>query len=160
MPSFDIVSELDKHELTNAIDQASRIIANRFDFKGSNASFDLTDGQVILKAESEFQIEQMQDMLMDAFIKRKLDVKSLDYQDMKPSGQEVKQIALVKEGIDSDNARKVVKSIKASKIKVQAAVQGEQVRVTGKKRDDLQKVMQLIRAEEFDMPMQFNNFRD
>jgi len=160
MPSFDIVSELDKHELTNAIDQASRIIANRFDFKGSDASFSLSDGQITLASESEFQIEQMQDMLMDAFIKRKLDVKSLDYQDIKQAGKEVKQIAIVKEGIDSDNARKVVKSIKASKIKVQAAIQGEQVRITGKKRDDLQKVMKLIREEELDIPVQFNNFRD
>ena len=160
MPSFDIVSELDNHELTNAIDQASRIIANRFDFKGTDASFVLSDGQITLTSESEFQVEQMQDMLMDAFIKRKLDVKSLDYQDMKQSGKEVKQVAIVKEGIDSDNARKVVKSIKASKIKVQAAIQGEQVRVTGKKRDDLQKVMKLIREEELDIPVQFNNFRD
>ncbi|BCE02172.1 YajQ family cyclic di-GMP-binding protein [Marinicellulosiphila megalodicopiae] len=160
MPTFDIVSELDKHELTNAIDQASKIVANRFDFKGSDASFSLSEKMVTIKAESEFQIEQMQDMLFDAFIKRKLDVKALDYQEVQQAGKEVKLIANVKEGIDSDNARKVVKLIKSSKIKVQAAIQGEQVRVTGKKRDDLQQVMQLIRESEMDIPVQFNNFRD
>ena len=160
MPSFDIVSEVDLHQLTNAVDQAGRIIANRFDFKGVDASFEREERTVVVTAEAEFQVEQMQDMLRSALVKCDIDPKAMEIGEAIPSGKQVKQAIQLRHGIDSDQCRKIVKSIKDTKMKVQAQVQGEQVRVTGKKRDDLQKIMAMLREMDLPMPLQFTNFRD
>ncbi len=160
MPSFDVVSEVDVHQLTNAVDQAGRIVANRFDFKGVDASFERDERTVTLTAEAEFQVEQMQDMLRSALIKCDIDPRAMDVGDAVVSGKLVKQSATLRHGIDSDTCKKIVKSIKDTKMKVQAQIQGDQVRVTGKKRDDLQQVMALLREMELDLPLQFTNFRD
>ncbi|MEM0955313.1 MAG: YajQ family cyclic di-GMP-binding protein [Pseudomonadota bacterium] len=160
MPSFDIVSEVDLHQLTNAVDQASRIVANRFDFKGVDASFEREERAVMITAEADFQVDQMQDMLRSALIKCDLDPKAMDIGDVTPTGKQVKQRITLRHGIDSDTCKKIVKLIKETKLKVQAQIQGEQVRVTGKKRDDLQQVIALLRGQELDIPLQFNNFRD
>ncbi len=160
MPSFDIVSEVDLHELTNAVDQAGRIVANRFDFKGVDASFEREERTVLITAEAEFQVEQMQDMLRDALIKCKIDPKSMEPGDVSQSGKLVKQSVQLRHGLESMLCKKIVKMIKDTKLKVQSQIQGEQVRVTGKKRDDLQQVMAMLREAELDMPLQFNNFRD
>ena len=160
MPSFDVVSEVDLHLLTNAVDQAGRIVANRFDFKGVDASFERDERSVTVTAEAEFQVEQMQDMLRSALIKCDIDPKAMEPGEATPSGKQVTQRIILRHGIDSDSCKKIVKSIKETKLKVQAQIQGEQVRVTGKKRDDLQKVMALLREMELELPLQFTNFRD
>ncbi|WP_428241997.1 YajQ family cyclic di-GMP-binding protein [Gynuella sp.] len=160
MPSFDVVSEVDKHELTNAVDQARRVVETRFDFKGVEAEFELQDGQVILISEADIQIRQMKEIIEQAFIKRGIEMKCLDWADPAVSGQRIRLVATIKQGIDKELGKKIVKLIKDSKIKVQAAIQGDQVRVTGKKRDDLQQVMSLLRESELELPLQFNNFRD
>jgi uncharacterized protein YajQ (UPF0234 family) len=160
MPSFDIVSEVDQHQLTNAVDQAGRIVGNRFDFKGVDASFEREERRVVLTADAEFQLEQMQDMLRSALVKCELDPKSMELGEMTPSGKLVRQIITLRHGIDSLLCKKIVKNIKDSKLKVQAQIQGEQVRVSGKKRDDLQQVMTLLRGMDLEIPLQFNNFRD
>ena len=160
MPSFDIVSEVDLHQLTNAVDQASRIVANRFDFKGVDASFEREERAVMVTAEADFQVDQMQDMLRSALIKCDIDPRAMDIGEAAATGKQVRQRITLRHGIDSDTCKKIVKSIKDSKLKVQAQIQGEQVRVTGKKRDDLQQVIAMLRAQELDIPLQFNNFRD
>ena len=160
MPSFDIVSEVDMHELTNAVDQANREVTNRFDFKGTGAEFNLSDATVSLKAQVEFQLKQMLDILHNKLAKRGIDIACLDAQEPETSGQEARQNIVVRQGIDSALAKKLVKTIKDAKLKVQAAIQGEQVRGTGKKRDDLQAVISLLREGDHGMPLQFNNFRD
>jgi len=160
MPSFDIVSEVDLHELTNAVDQVGRIIATRFDFKGVDASFKRDEHTIVITAEADFQVTQMEDMLRTALLKCGIDPAAMDLSDPVPSGKTVSQTAVLRNGLDSGQCRSIVKSIKESKIKVQTQVQGEQVRVTGKKRDDLQKVMALLREGDFDAPLQFSNFRD
>ena len=160
MPSFDIVSEVDVHQLTNAVDQAGRIVANRFDFKGVDASFEREERAVTITAEAEFQVDQMQDMLRSALIKCDIDPKAMEIGEAVPSGKVVKQSVQLRHGIDSDTCKKIVKAIKETKMKVQAQIQGDQVRVTDKKRDDLQKVMALLREMDLDIPLQFNNFRD
>ncbi len=160
MPSFDIVSEVDIHQLTNAVDQAGRIIANRFDFKGVEAGFEREERAVVLTAEADFQVDQMQDMLRSALIKCDIDPKAMEIGDAATSGKQVKQHITLRHGIDSATCKKIVKGIKDSKLKVQAQIQDEQVRVTGKKRDDLQQTMAIVRAMELDIPLQFNNFRD
>lgn len=160
MPSFDIVSEVDLHELTNAVDQAGRIIINRFDFKGVEATFEREERKVVISAEAEFQVTQMEDMLRSALIKCDIDPKAMDCGDMETSGQVVRETVQLRHGLDSDQCRAIVKRIKGEKMKVQAQVQGEQVRITGKKRDDLQQVMALLREEDFGAPLQFTNFRD
>ena len=160
MPSFDVVSEVDLHQLTNAVDQASRIVANRFDFKGVEASFNREEHNVLITAEAEFQVTQMEDMLRSALIKCQIDPAAMDCSEPVTSGKQVKETVVLRHGLDSDQCRSIVKAIKASKLKVQAQVQGEQVRVTGKKRDDLQQVMALLRDKDFGAPLQFNNFRD
>ena len=160
MPSFDVVSEVDLHQLTNAVDQAQRIVTNRFDFKGIEASFERNERTVIITAEAEFQVTQMEDMLRSALVKCKIDPAAMDCSEILASGKTVSQTVVLRHGLDSDQCRKVVKKIKESKLKVQAQVQGEQVRVTGKKRDDLQQVMALLRDGEFGAPLQFSNFRD
>ena len=160
MPSFDVVSEVDKHILSNAVDQANRVVANRFDFKGVEAHFDRNDFIVTIQAEVDFQVDQMLDMLKSALHKNNIDIACLEVSDHQPSGRYVKQIVTVRTGLESLLCKKIVKIIKDSKRKVQAQIQGEQVRVTGKKRDDLQQVMAILREADIDMPLQFNNFRD
>ena len=160
MPSFDVVSEVDLHELTNAVDQAQRIVANRFDFKGVDASFERQERTVTITAEAEFQVTQMEDMLRSALIKCNIDPAAMDSGDVVASGKRVTQTVVLRHGMDSDQCRAVVKKIKESKLKVQTQAQGDQVRVTGKKRDDLQQAMAILRDGEFGAPLQFSNFRD
>lgn len=160
MPSFDVVSEINSHELDNAIDQANREVGTRFDFKGTGAKFALADEQVVLTAPSEFQVQQMKEILISKVIKRGIDAKTLEWGEISSNLSEAKQEVKVLQGIEKECAKKIIKSIKDSKIKVQAAMQGDQIRITGKKRDDLQEAIALLKNEEFDLPLQFNNFRD
>ena len=160
MPSFDIVSEVDLHQLTNAVDQAGRIVANRFDFKGVDASFEREERTVSITAEAEFQVTQMEDMLRSALIKCDIDPSAMEVDEPVVSGKQVRQTVRLRHGLDSAQCKSIVKSIKEAKLKVQAQVQGDQVRVTGKKRDDLQRVIALLREADFEAPLQFNNFRD
>ncbi|MBS0421521.1 MAG: YajQ family cyclic di-GMP-binding protein [Proteobacteria bacterium] len=160
MPSFDVVSELNKHELTNAVDQANRELAQRFDFKETGATFELLDKTVTLKAQVEFQLKQMLDILTLRCSKRGIDLAYMDIQDPQVDLGSAKQDVVFKEGIDADAARKISKLIKDSKLKVTSALQGEKVRVTGKSRDDLQAVIQMLRGAKLETPLQFNNFRD
>lgn len=160
MPSFDIVSEVDKHELTNAVDQASRLIGNRYDFKGVNASFERREFEITMTADVEFQLEQMLDILKSALHKNNIDIACLEIKDVKSSGKLVKQDVVVRTGLESELCKKIVRIIKDEKLKVQAQIQGDQVRVTGKKRDDLQECMAALRASDIEMPLQYTNFRD
>ena len=160
MPSFDIVSEVDMHELANAVDQANREIGTRFDFKGVNASFELGGGEIILTAEVDFQIRQMLDILHNKLVKRNIDVASLKPGEVEVVGQKAVLRALVQQGIESETARKIVKQVKDQKMKVQVAIQGDKLRVSGKKRDDLQAVIAVLRDSDWGLPLQFNNFRD
>jgi len=161
MPSFDVVSELDKHEVTNAVDNAIKELDRRYDLKGKG-SFEFTEKDLLIKmtAEEGFQLEAMIEILKLALVKRKIDVQCLELKDPFASGKVMKQEATLKEGIDKELAKKIVAHIKEAKLKVQAAIQGEQVRVTGKKRDDLQEAIAALRGHEFGMPLQYNNFRD
>ncbi|AZR81281.1 YajQ family cyclic di-GMP-binding protein [Thiomicrospira sp. S5] len=161
MPSFDIVSELDQHELTNAVDQANKEVTTRYDFKGTGSSFELKDSIVTMKTESDFQLQQMLDILIQKANRRGIDVKCMDVKDPDIQLKSAKQVVEMKEGLDAALAKKIIKAIKDSKLKVQAAKQEDSIRVTGKKRDDLQGVMQLLKGmEDLEMPLQFNNFRD
>jgi uncharacterized protein YajQ (UPF0234 family) len=160
MPSFDVVSQVDPHELRNALDQANRELSTRFDFKGSGAHIEQDGLSLTLYAPSEFQIEQMRDVFATKLAKRGVDVGCLEYGKVEVSGKQARQQAKVRQGIDDELARKIVKLIKDSKIKVQAAIQGDQVRVSGKKRDDLQEVIALIRKADLGLPLQFTNYRD
>jgi len=160
MPSFDVVSEVDQHELANAIDQAHREITNRFDFKGTSCDVKLNDGMVVFTADSDFQVQQMHPILYQKLTSRKIDISCLDAGKIVTSGKGVKQDVKVRVGIDKETAKKAIAKIKESKIKVQAQVQGEQLRVNGKKRDDLQATMKLLESSELGLPMQFQNFRD
>lgn len=160
MPSFDVVSEVEQTELRNAVDQVRREIENRFDFKGTAAAVELQDGHIQLKGDAEFQLEQIMDILRMKLAKRGVDVACLDPQESAKSGTGVRQEVRIRQGIDADLAKKIQRLIKDSKIKVQASVQGEQIRVTGKKRDDLQQIIALLRGQSFDRPLQYNNFRD
>ena len=160
MPSFDIVSEVDKHDFTNAVDQADRIIDTRFDFKGVDAKFERSELSVTIFAEADFQITQMEDMLRSALIKCKIDPLAMTVGEVETAGKQVKVLVTMKNGLETDLARKIVKMIKDKKMKVQSQIQGEQVRVTGKKRDDLQAVMAFLRETDLDQPLQFTNFRD
>jgi uncharacterized protein YajQ (UPF0234 family) len=160
MPSFDVVSEVDSHELSNAVDQANREVGTRFDFKGTDSSFEL-DGNVIkLKSGSEFQLQQMYDVLCNKLAKRGIDLIALDKAEPVLQAKTATQTITVREGIQSDDARKLVKLIKDRKMKVQAAIQGDQLRVTGKKRDDLQEVIAMLREADIGLPLQYKNFRD
>ncbi len=160
MPSFDVISEVDKQTLTNAVDQANRVVENRFDFKGVEASFERSAEFVVtIVAEGDFQIQQMFDVFVQALLKNNIELTCLDKEKIRVSGKLVKQDISIKNGLDSDSCKKIVKTIKDAKMKVQAQIQGEQVRVTGKKRDDLQKVMALLRSAELELPLQFDNFR-
>lgn len=160
MPSFDVVSEVELAEVRNAVDQANREIGTRFDFKGVDASFELNDAQITVSAEAEFQVQQMLDILRNKLIKRNVDIKSMQEGDIAESGKKATMIVTMQQGIDQDIARAIVKKIKAAGLKVQAAIQGDQVRVTGKKRDDLQAVIALLKDSDIKIPLQYNNFRD
>ncbi|WP_250463005.1 YajQ family cyclic di-GMP-binding protein [Microbulbifer litoralis] len=160
MPSFDIVSEVDKHQLTNAVDQVNRTVANRFDFKGVDAEVEMSGFDLTVRAEAEIQATQMVDMLRSALIKCDIDPLAMEVGEMEQSGKQVKVPIALKNGLDKELSKKIVKLIKEEKLKVQAAVQGEQVRVTGKKRDDLQQVIAMLRGKELEQPLQFENFRD
>lgn len=160
MPSFDIVSEVDLHELTNAVDQANREVNTRFDLKGTGAKIEQDDRSLTLVADSEFQIGQVLDILQGKITKRGLDIDCLDIGDIEKTINSARQPVTAKHGIDKDTARKVIKLIKESKLKLQAQIQQEQVRVTGKKRDDLQSTMSMLKKASIDLPLQFTNFRD
>ena len=161
MPSFDVVSEVDQHELSNAVDHTQKEIGNRFDFKGSAAKAEVNEGKIIvLHADSDFQIQQIHPILYQKLTARKIDIGCLEAGKVENSGKGVKQSVTVRQGIDKETAKKAIAKIKESKIKVQAQIQGEQLRVTGKKRDDLQAVMTLLKGAELGLPMQYQNFRD
>ena len=160
MPSFDIKSELNAHEVANGVDQANRVIENRFDFKGTGARFDLGEGKVTLSSQEEFQLHQMLPILNESLAKRGVDLKSLKVESIEVSTGSAKQEILLQEGIDQEIAKKITQMIKSSKIKVQASVQGDSIRVNGKKRDELQQVINMLKEANFDLPLQFENFRD
>ena len=160
MPSFDIISEFDMHEATNAVDQASKEVGTRFDFKGTDSKFELTDDKLIMISESTFQLQQMFAVICAKLSRRGIDIACMELGDAKGSGKLMRQEITLKQGIDSVTAKKIVKLIKDKKLKVQAAIQGDKVRVTGKKRDDLQEVIQMLRDEKLEMPLQYDNFRD
>lgn len=160
MPSFDVVSEVDKHELTNAVDQANRELANRFDFKGADAVFEL-DGYVITqRAPSDFQLQQMLDILRGRLTSRKIDIRALDVGEPEVNLAGARQKVTVKQGIEQPVAKQLVAELKAAKLKVEAQINGDKLRVTGKKRDDLQLAMALLRKSSVELPLQFDNFRD
>ncbi|QIB51246.1 YajQ family cyclic di-GMP-binding protein [Pseudomonas sp. OIL-1] len=161
MPSFDVVSELDKHEVTNAIDNAMKELDRRYDLRGKgDFEFREKDLTVNITADAEFQLEQMLEILKMNLTKRKIDIKCMEIKPHFASGKQVKQDVILREGIDKEMAKKIVALVKESKIKIQAAIQGEQVRITGKKRDDLQQTMAMLKGATLDLPLQFNNFRD
>lgn len=160
MPSFDIISEFDMHEATNAVDQANKEVGTRFDFKGTDSSFEMTDDKLIMISESTFQLQQMFAVICAKLSRRGIDIACMEVGDAKGSGKLMRQEITLKQGIDSVTAKKIVKLIKDKKLKVQAAIQGDKVRVTGKKRDDLQEVIQMLREEKLELPLQFDNFRD
>jgi len=160
MPSFDVVSDFDAHEASNGVDQANREVTTRFDFKGTGSKFEL-DGQVIsLTTQSDFQLKQMLDILRQKLAKRGVDIGCLDEQAPEFSGSEARQRVVLRRGIETDLARKLVKMVKGSKLKVQAAIQGDKLRVSGKKRDDLQAVIAMLKSADVDLPLQYENFRD
>ena len=160
MPSFDIKSELDHHEVTNAVDQANRVLQNRFDFKGTGAEFTISDKEINLSAKEEFQIHQMLPVLNESLAKRGVDLKSLKPGDVEVSGSSSQQVITLQEGIDKELAKKITTMIKQSKSKVQASIQGDSVRINGKKRDELQEIIQVIKDQNYDIPLQFVNFID
>lgn len=160
MPSFDVVSELNEHEVSNAVDQANREVGTRFDFKGTNSKFELKDLVVTLSAPADFQLKQMMDILNLRLSKRGIDLACLKVEEPVITGQTAKQIVTLRQGIETELAKKIQRLIKDSKLKVQATLQDKQVRVTGKSRDDLQSAIAMIRSAKLEMPFQFVNFRD
>lgn len=160
MPSFDIVSEVDQAEVTNAVDQANRELTTRYDFRGVDAKFERSEDIISLTAEADIQLTQMLDILRSKLIKRSIDPRVMDEREPERSGKLMRQSVGIKQGLDKDLARKIVKMIKDQKMKVQSAIQGEQVRVTAKKRDDLQAVISMLKETDLDIPLQFDNFRD
>ena len=160
MPSFDVVSELNAHELTNAVDQANRELSQRFDFKDTGAVYELVEHTVTLKAQVDFQLKQMLDILKLRLSKRGIDLAYLEVNDPQVTLATAQQEVEFKQGIDQETGKKISRLIKDSKLKVTAALQGDKVRITGKSRDDLQQAMQLLRTSKLETPLQFNNFRD
>jgi uncharacterized protein YajQ (UPF0234 family) len=160
MPSFDIVSELDPHEVANAVDQANREVGTRFDFKGTNAKFELAELVITLSAPADFQLKQMMDIVKLKLTKRGIDIACMKVDEPVITGQTAKQVATLRQGIETELGKKIQRLIKDSKLKVQAAIQDKQVRVTGKSRDDLQAVIALVRGGKLELPLQFTNFRD
>ncbi len=159
MPSFDVVSELNTHEVTNAMDNAAKELERRYDLRGK-ASIEFKDKTITLTADADFMLEQLIEIVKLALVKRKVDIQCLEYKESYGSGKVVKQEIIMREGIDKELAKKIVATVKEAKLKVQASIQGEQVRITGKKRDDLQEAIALLRSKELGMPLQFDNFRD
>lgn len=160
MPSFDIVSEVDMHEVTNAVDQTNREISNRFDFKGTSAKVEQTDTGLVLESENDFQIRQMLDILHKKISKRGIDVAALSEGDIVTSLNKATMAITIRQGIDQDSAKKIVKLIKGTRLKVQSSIQGDKVRVSGKKRDDLQETISALKESGTDLPLQYINFRD
>ena len=161
MPSFDIVSEVDLSEAENAIQNVTREISTRYDFKGSKSTVEIKDGVITIFADDDMKLRQMHEILQGNMQKRGIEPGSLDYQKVEPAaGQSVRQHVKIKEGIDKELAKKIVKAIKGEKLKVQVAIQGEELRVTGKKRDDLQEVIAFVKAMKLEQPLQYQNFRD
>jgi uncharacterized protein YajQ (UPF0234 family) len=160
MPSFDVVSEVDTHELTNAIDQASRELTTRFDFKGVDAKFELEDSVVSQSAPSDFQLKQMTDILKQRLTARGIDIRCLEFGDVETNLAGARQKVTIKQGIERDVAKKIATTLKDAKLKVDSQINGDKLRVNGKKRDDLQEAMALLRKAEFGIPLQFDNFRD
>ena len=160
MPSFDVVSEYDAHEAVNAVAQANREVSNRFDFKGTGSKYELEEGVISLTTQSDFQLKQMLDILHQKLSKRGIDIGCLKEEEPEITGTEARQKVIMRQGIESALAKDLVKKIKSSKIKVQAAIQGEKLRVSGKKRDDLQAVIALLKEAGADVPLQYENFRD
>ncbi|ABK44179.1 protein of unknown function DUF520 [Magnetococcus marinus MC-1] len=161
MPSFDIVSEVDLQEVDNAVNQTVKEITTRYDFKGSKSTLTREDAVITILADDAYKLEQVTEVLKGKMVRRSVDPHFLDFGTVEPaSGAMVRQNVTVKQGIESEFAKKIVKTIKNAKLKVQAAIQGDQVRVTGKKRDDLQEAIALLKSQSFEQPLQFNNFRD
>ena len=160
MPTFDVVSEVDEHELSNAVDQTAREVGNRFDFKGTSAKVELADRRVVLTADSDFQVQQIHPILYQKLVARGIDIASLKPGEVEKSGKGVRQGFDLRQGIDKETAKEAVARVKASKLKVQAQVQGDQLRVQGKKRDDLQAAMKVLKEADLGLPLQFKNFRD
>jgi hypothetical protein len=160
MPSFDVVSDFDAHEASNGVDQASREVNTRFDFKGTGSKFVLDQQVIALTTQSDFQLKQMLDILRMKLAKRGIDIACLDEKEPEFSGNEARQQVIMRKGIDTDLARKLVKIVKSSKLKVQAAIQGDKLRISGKKRDDLQAAIALLKDADVDLPLQYENFRD
>lgn len=160
MPSFDIVSEVEMHEVTNGVDQSTREVSTRFDFKGTTSNYKLKDAVITMTSESEFQLQQLLDILQTKLSRRGVDIACLELGEIQHSGKEYHQEVILRQGVDADLARKIVKMIKEKKMKVQAAIQGEKVRVSGKKRDDLQQVITMLKQAKLEMPLQYENFRD
>ncbi|MCX7076736.1 MAG: YajQ family cyclic di-GMP-binding protein [Methylococcales bacterium] len=160
MPSFDIISEFDIHEAKNAVDQANKEVTTRFDFKGTDSNFEINDTTIVMESQSTFQLQQMFSVLCSKLTKRGIDIACMELGDAKGSGKLMRQEVQLKQGIESVLAKKIVKLIKDNKLKVQTAIQGEKLRVTGKNRDDLQATIQFLRASNLEQPLQFDNFRD
>lgn len=160
MPSFDVVSDFDSHEASNAVDQANREVNTRFDFKGTGSKFVLEDQVITLSSQSDFQLKQMIDILHQKLAKRRVDIACLEEQEPEMAGNEARQKIILRRGIDADRARKLVKQIKTAKLKVQSAIQGDKLRITGKKRDDLQSVIAMLKESDVGLPLQYENFRD
>jgi len=160
MPSFDVVSDFDAHEASNAVDQANREVTTRFDFKGTGSKFELDDQVIQMTSQSDFQLQQMLDILRQKIAKRGIDVGCMKPEAVEITGSEARQKVILRKGIETPLARELVKKIKSSKIKVQSAIQGDKLRVSGKKRDDLQAVIALLKEADVDLPLQYENFRD
>ncbi len=161
MPSFDVVSQIDQHEVDNACNQARKEIAQRYDFKGTESSIEQTDEGIVIRANSEGRVDAARDVLESKMVRRQVSLKSLDAQKAQQAGGSMwRQLVKLKEGVSKEKAKEIVKAIKDSKVKVQAAIQGDMVRVSGKKRDDLQDTIALLKEKDFDLPLQFTNFRD
>jgi len=160
MPAFDVVSEVDLQEVRNAVDQSTRELRTRFDFRGVDAGFELAGETVTVWAEEEFQVDQLVDILKDKMTRRSVDIRALDARPLEAAGKQKRQPFGLRRGIDRDAGRQIVKVVKDTRLKVQSQIQGDKVRVTGKKRDDLQAVIAKLKEGDFGPPLQFNNFRD
>jgi uncharacterized protein YajQ (UPF0234 family) len=160
MPSFDVVSDFDSHEAKNAVDQANREVTTRFDFKGTGSKYEIEENLITMISQSDFQLKQMLDILHQKLAKRSINIACLEEQDVEISNSEARQKITLRRGIDADRARKLVKHIKSAKMKVQSAIQGDKLRITGKKRDDLQAVIALLKEHDVGLPLQYENFRD
>ena len=160
MPSFDVVSQVDLQEVRNAVDQANREVGTRFDFKGTDATFEQSGEEITLRAQQEFQLQQMMDILRQKLVKRTVDIDCMDVRDPEVSLHQARQRVIIRQGIDADTGKRIAKRVKESKIKVQTQIQGDQLRITGKKRDDLQEVIALLREADVGIPLQYTNFRD